>query len=80
MDFVIYVLEGCPYCNAALDLLQTTRQRFHKIVVAPSQKAQIKAKNGMDTFPQIFQRRRHNGKVHARLIGGYSALEALLRN
>jgi glutaredoxin len=50
MDFVIYVLEGCPYCLEALELLRSRKCKYRKIVVLPQLKSQINAQNVQHCF------------------------------
>jgi len=49
----VYVLEGCPYCNNALSLLENSGKKYKKIVVSPSKKDYYKKRHNMQTFPQI---------------------------
>jgi glutaredoxin 3 len=68
----IYVFEGCPYCINALSLLEEKGITFEKTVVNRGDsktREELKARSGMNTFPQIF----HNDKI----IGGFSELSAL---
>lgn len=72
-EFLLYVLEGCPYCRGAIQLLESRGLRFKLIVVEPHMKATVKAQNGMNTFPQIYLK---NGR-RKRKIGGYSELQSM---
>ena len=52
---IIYVLEGCPYCEKALRILNENNMKYKKIVVETEEEKQYyKKKNKMNTFPQIF--------------------------
>ena len=52
---IIYVLEGCPYCEKALRILNENNMKHKKIVVQTEEEKQYyKKKNKMNTFPQIF--------------------------
>lgn len=53
---VLYVLESCPYCNNALQLLKEKKIK-HKAIIVENKaetKEYYKKQNGMKTFPQIF--------------------------
>jgi glutaredoxin len=52
----IYILETCPYCNNALDLLTKLKIKHKKIVVPNTEEEKNKYKklHKMNTFPQIF--------------------------
>jgi glutaredoxin len=77
-DFVLYVLKGCPYCEGAIKLLNQKREKYNTIVVGPSQKQSIKQQNGMNTFPQVFLRRKVQGQEHIRKVGGFTDLQRML--
>jgi glutaredoxin len=51
---VLYVLEGCPYCNNSLKLLKEYKIKHKAIVVQQDEKEYYKKRNKMNTFPQIF--------------------------
>jgi glutaredoxin len=71
----IYVLEGCPYCNNALRLLEQYRIRHKIIVVEHHEKEYYKKKNKMNTFPQIFLEKDKNKLIK---IGGNDDFERIL--
>jgi glutaredoxin 3 len=73
----LYVLEGCPYCNKALDILKKNKIKHKKIVVENTEEAKkyYKKKNKMDTFPQIFLDISETNSIK---IGGCSDLENLM--
>lgn len=52
----IYVLEGCPYCENTLKLLNNSHKRYKKIIVPYNKKDYYKQRHGMETFPQILIR------------------------
>lgn len=65
----VYTLDNCPYCDMAKELLTKRGIKFNAIQVLrsqPEKMAEIKAKTGMRTFPQILK--------GEELIGGYSDL------
>ena len=53
---VLYVLEGCPYCEKALRILNENNIKHKKIVVENTEKSKqyYKEMNRMKSFPQIF--------------------------
>lgn len=71
----IYVLDGCPYCNNALRLLNQYHFQ-HKITIVEShEKEYYKKKNKMNTFPQIFLEMDKKKRIK---IGGNDNLEQIL--
>lgn len=71
---ILYVLEGCPYCNAALEAVQQNGIDYHKVIVPLHRKQHYKQQHGMQTFPQIFMEK---GKQTWK-IGGHDDLMAWL--
>jgi glutaredoxin len=73
----LYVLETCPYCNKALDILKKNKIKHKKIIVENTEDAKnyYKKKNKMNTFPQIFLE--YNETTSLKL-GGCSDLENLI--
>jgi glutaredoxin len=69
----IYILEGCPYCLKALELLKIYKLKHKKIIVPNEEKIknEYKKKHKMNTFPQIFIE--NNIK-----IGGLNDLENII--
>jgi len=70
----IYTLEGCPYCEKAVTLLNKNNQRFlvkEFVKLAPKQKEEVIKKQGRDhqTFPRIFKSKE--------FIGGFEDLQKL---
>ena len=74
---ILYVLEGCPYCNNALSLLKLHKIKHTKIVVENKEeiKNKYKKQSNMSTFPQIFLQ---INKDKIMKIGGSTDLEELL--
>ena len=69
----IYILEECPYCSKALELLKMYKIKHKKIIVQNEEKIknEYKKKYKMNTFPQIF--------IENQLkIGGLSDLENMI--
>lgn len=71
---ILYVLDGCPYCNRALDIVEQRGLSYKKIVVSQDRKNYYKKLHGMNTFPQIFMA--NNGTTWK--IGGYDDLVSYL--
>jgi glutaredoxin 3 len=69
----IYANSWCPYCSAARALLDTKQVRFVEINVEdfPERRAEMIARSGRRTVPQIF--------IGATHVGGYDDLAALER-
>jgi glutaredoxin len=69
----IYILEGCPYCMKALELLKIYKLKHTKFIVPNEEKIknEYKKKHKMNTFPQIFI----ENKIR---IGGFSDLENII--
>ncbi len=73
-DVVIYTKPGCPYCHAAMALLDKKGADYTEIVASndPSKKAEMVEKSGgKATFPQIF--------IDGKHIGGSDDMSALDR-
>ena len=71
----IYVLDECPYCRNALQLLQKYHIRHKIIVVEYHEKEYYKKKNKMNTFPQIFIEGDNNKLIK---VGGNDDLERIV--
>ncbi len=69
----IYTKPYCPYCVAALDLLERKGAAVHEIVASsdPDKRQEMIARSGRYTYPQIFIGERH--------IGGCDDMMALER-
>lgn len=69
----IYTKDYCPYCERALDLLTSKGADITKIEAAsnPVIRAEMNARSGRNTFPQIF--------IGATHVGGCDDLVALDR-
>ncbi len=73
-DVVIYTKPGCPYCHAAVALLERKGADYTEIVASndPAKKAEMVEKSGgRMTFPQIF--------IDGKHIGGADDMSALDR-
>ncbi|NNM60788.1 MAG: glutaredoxin 3 [Steroidobacteraceae bacterium] len=70
----VYAANWCPYCQRAKELLREKRVAFTEIDVeeSPELRAQMVARSGRRTVPQIFIGERH--------VGGCDDLHALDRN
>ena len=70
---ILYVLETCPYCNNALQLLKDNKIKYKSIIVQNTveEKNLYKKQNGMNTFPQIFIQMNKDNYMK---IGGYNDL------
>jgi glutaredoxin 3 len=68
---VMYVTGWCPYCDRARHLLESKGARFEEIDIDehPEARAQMIARSGRRTVPQIFI-----GEIH---VGGSDDLHAL---
>ena len=71
MEFNIYTIENCPYCDKALNFLIINDLNYKEILIPYDDKKKIKKKNNMNTFPQIF--------LNSEKIGGYSDLVKIFR-
>jgi glutaredoxin 3 len=69
----IYTKPYCPYCVAALDLLERKGVDVHEIVASndPEKRQEMMQRSGRNTFPQIFVGEHH--------IGGCDDMMALER-
>jgi glutaredoxin 3 len=69
----IYTKPYCPYCIAALDLLQKKGAEVTEIVAShdPEKRQEMISRSGRYTYPQIFVGERH--------IGGCDDMMALER-
>jgi glutaredoxin 3 len=68
---VMYVTDWCPYCTSARSLLEAKGVAAEEIDVeaVPGARAEMRARSGRDTVPQIFIGERH--------VGGSDELHAL---
>ena len=73
-DVILYTKPGCPYCHAAMALLDKKGVAYTEIVASndPAKKAEMVEKaGGKATFPQIF--------IDGKHIGGSDDMRALDR-
>jgi glutaredoxin 3 len=70
---VMYTTNWCPYCERARRLLKSKGASFEEIDVesAAEKRAEMRARSGRRTVPQIFIGERH--------VGGYDDLVVLDR-
>jgi glutaredoxin len=76
LHFLIYTIEGCPYCETAISLLENLKFKYpihikEQKIKNLKEKQEIKKINNMPTFPQIFISYKHKEK----LIGGLDQLK-----
>ena len=69
----IYVTGSCPYCHAALRLLQDKGVAFERVDVDGDRQARawLQQETGQRTVPQVF--------IGGRSYGGYTDISALDR-
>ena len=67
----IYIKRGCPYCRAAIDLVNERNIHFAQIDYSDDHdlRRAIRGQTGRKTSPHIF--------IHGKSIGGYDELRAL---
>ena len=66
----VYTRNGCPYCTAALSLLNKKGAKVteYNASVDPAYRAEMMQKSGRTTFPQVFICATHAGgcdDIHA---------------
>ena len=66
----IYFLEGCPYCEGAVKLLDSMHVNYKIVEVTQKNNNKVKKKLGRDTFPQLVL-----GDLK---LGGYDELEKIV--
>lgn len=68
---VMYATQSCPFCVAARSLLRAKGVDWTEILIdgEPAQRAEMMARSGRRTVPQIFIGEQH--------IGGFDDLNAL---
>ena len=68
-EIKMYSTEPCPFCSQAKALLQRRGLEFEEINLSkdPEGRAELAARTGMMTFPQVF--------VGEELIGGFNELQ-----
>jgi glutaredoxin 3 len=74
-DVTIYTTRYCPYCTAALALLESRGIEFEQIDVTGDREARVRLidqTDGRTTVPQIF--------IRGASVGGYDELEDLDRS
>ena len=70
---IIYTRQFCPYCTAAKELLENKGVGYveHDATGKPEIRAEMMAKSGRNTFPQIF--------INGQHVGGCDDIHALDR-
>ena len=65
----MFSTDPCPFCNQAKALLESRGLSFEEINLSkdPEGRAELAARTGMMTFPQVF--------VGEELIGGFNELQ-----
>lgn len=65
----MYSTEPCPYCSQAKALLESRGLAYEEVNLSkdPEGRAELAARTGMMTFPQVF--------VGEELIGGFTELQ-----
>jgi glutaredoxin 3 len=65
----MYSTEPCPFCSQAKALLERRGLEFEEINLSkdPEGRAELAARTGMMTFPQVF--------VGEELVGGFTELQ-----
>ena len=69
-SITMYSTEPCPFCTQAKALLERRGLEFEEINLSkdPEGRAELAARTGMMTFPQVF--------VGEELVGGFDDLQA----
>ena len=69
-SITMYSTEPCPFCSQAKALLERRGLEFEEINLSkdPEGRAELAARTGMMTFPQVF--------VGDELVGGFDDLQA----
>jgi glutaredoxin len=75
---VIYALPNCPYCKSALELLDTHKIKYNKMIVENEKKEEYKKICSMETFPMIFIQKREAPEKYIK-IGGFSDLQKYIQ-
>lgn len=74
----VYALEGCPYCEDAIALLNGLKVKYKRVLVTQKNKDKIKKDLNVDTFPQlVLGVVKGVGKGYVKL-GGYDDLEKIV--
>ena len=76
MKVFIFVIDGCPYCKKAINMLNNNSIPFEDIIVSDEDKPKYKKRHKMNSFPQIFIKTTSEEYVK---IGGSEELERTLQ-
>ena len=75
MDYLdVYSLEGCYYSKNLENLLNSKKIKFNLNKVNLENKSEVKEKNKMNTFPQVFL----NSKKKVYKVGGFDDVDYIL--
>ena len=69
-EVIVYTTEPCPYCSRAKALLAAREVEYEEINLGrdPVGRAELAAKTGLMTFPQIV--------IDGETVGGWTELQA----
>ena len=69
-EVIVYTTEPCPYCSRAKGLLAAREVEYKEINLGrdPDGRAELAAKTGLMTFPQIV--------IDGETVGGWTELQA----
>ena len=76
MKVFIFVIDGCPYCRKAINMLNNNSIPFEDIIVSAEDKPTYKTRHKMDSFPQIFIKTTEEEYIK---IGGSDDLDDTLK-
>ena len=79
MRYILFVKEGCPYCEMAIRLLENRKLNHKSVVFSDDQEnvlQDIKEAYDWNTVPMVFYR---NGSF-IKFIGGFTDLEGLFED
>ena len=79
---VMYVMDWCPYCRRARDLLASKGIEPDEIDIeaVPDAREEMRARSGRDTVPQIFIGEHHvGGSDELQALDADGSLDALLK-
>lgn len=76
MKIFIFVIDGCPYCRKAINMLNNNSIPFEDIIVKEKDKPKYKKLHKMKSFPQIFIKTTDDEYIK---IGGSDDLDRTLQ-
>lgn len=77
--FHLYVINGCPYCENAINLVKDNKLSADITVVKPEEKHHYKLKHELSTFPHVFYKNNKNSRT-MKLIGGSTDFKHLINS